>query len=583
RGSSFWNHEAGPDGTFEVELDPGLDHTLELRSPTTLLVQREVSTGAPGESRELGDVTAPAGLIVAGRLVRAGDRTAVPGARIWLPRPSEAGPLMAWAFRDLLQTESGPDGTFELRGLAAAPFTMRIEAPSLAPARHRVTPDAGAAARVDLGEIALAAGATVTVVIEGDSGDDAIAHIDIGGSGMPMDLLSAAVTNGRAVVPAVPAGAVTVSATRGKETLCRQQATVPADVAEFQVVCRARMVRVDGSVTVGGRPAALGTVVFLPPLDADVGTGIFESGSGAYRQQQVFSPGSGQHSAEVRHDGRFTIPRILPGTWEVFWMPERGSALAPRRVDIPAAEVHPLALRYPGVSLRGSVVDAQRRPVAGADVREMRGQAFARSAPDGSFVLAGPPAGAWQVQARHRDRASRVLTVEVSEDRQPDPVELVVETAADEVRARVPAGALLFVETDPGALRIASADANGGAELRFQPPLPQRIRIAAAAGGVFLLGDWTPFETALSDGLALRPGASGTLHIRSKERSGSVTVAGSGWRIDRLLQWLGAFPSITPEAPLTLQLPAGTYEVTLGNQTRVVTVDRDRTREATFD
>ncbi|HYC92920.1 MAG TPA: carboxypeptidase-like regulatory domain-containing protein [Thermoanaerobaculia bacterium] len=583
QGTSFSNHEGGPDGRFEIELDPGLEHRLEIRSPTTALVQREVAAGSPGEQRELGDVTAPAGLVVTGRLVRAGDRTSVAGARIWLPRPSEAGPLMAWAFRDVLQTESGADGTFELRGLPATPVTVRIDAPSLAPARQRVTPEAGAA-RVDLGEIALAAGATVSVILEGDSGDGATARVDLGGSGMPMDLLSAAFTNGRAIVPAVPAGAVMVSAARGKETLCRQQATVPADVSEFQVVCRARMVRVEGSVTVGGRPAALGTVVLVPPLDDGVATGIFESGRGGYRQQQVFSSGSGGHSAEVGHDGRFTFARVLPGAWEVFWMPERGRALAPRRVEIPAADVHPLALQYPGIALRGTVVDAEQRPVADADVRDMRGEAFARTAPDGTFVLAGPAAGTWQVQARHRDRRSRVVTVEVREDRLPEPLALVLEPSADVVRANVPAGSLLFVETQPGALRIANADANGVAELRFQHPLPTRIRIAAAVGGALLLGEWTPFDAAVSDGLTLQPGPTGTLHVRTKERSGSVTIAsGSGWRVDRLLQWLGAFPSVTPEVPLTLQLPAGTYEVTFGNQTRVVSVERDRAREATFD
>ena len=582
RGSSFETHEAGGDGRFELELDPGVDHRMELRSPSTALVQTDLAAGSPGETRDLGDVRLAAGLVVTGRLVRANDRTSVAGAKVWLPRPSEAGPLMAWAFRDVLQTESGADGTFELRGLPATPFTMRIEAPSLAPARLRVTPEADAM-RVDVGEIALHAGATVSVLLEGDVGDDVSAHVDVGGSGMPMDLLSATFTNGRAVVPGVPAGPVTVTAKRGKETLCRQQATVPADVAELEVVCRARMVRVEGSIMVGGRVAALGTVVFMPPLDPDVATGIFDFGSGAARQQQVFSPGSASHTAEVGHDGRFTIPRLLPGTWEVFWMPERGRAVAPRRVEIPAADVHALVLEYPGVTLRGTVVDAQRRPVAGAEVRDMRGQAFARTGVDGSFVLAGPGAGTWQVQARHRDRASRVQQVEVTDDRPSDPIALVLEESREVVRAAVPAGALLFVETDPGALRIVNADANGVAEVRFQQPLPARIRIAASAGGAFLLGDWTPFDKAVSDGLALEPGPTGTLQIRSKERSGDVTITGAGWRVDRLLQWLGAFPKVAPEMPLALRLPVGTYEVTLGNQTRVVSVDRDRAREATFD
>jgi protocatechuate 3,4-dioxygenase beta subunit len=341
QGSSFENHEADPDGRFDLALEPGVDHELEMLAPTIAVVKVDVAAGSPGETRDLGDMTAATGLVVTGRLLRSSDRTPVAGARIWLPRPSEAGALMAWAFRDLLQTESGPDGTFELRGLPASPFTMRIEAPSLAPARQRVTPDAGAA-RVDVGEIALAAGTTVTVVLDGNSGEDATAHIDAGGSGMPMDLLSAPFTNGRAIVPAVPSGAVTVSATRGKETLCRQQATVPANVSEIQIVCRARMVRIEGSVMIGGRSAALGTVVFVPPLDADVATGILNraaapigssrcsrpapdvtrprwdtTGASRFREScPAYGKCSGCRSAEARsRHGASTFPRRMSIRW----------------------------------------------------------------------------------------------------------------------------------------------------------------------------------------------------------------------------------------------------------------------------
>ncbi|HYH09306.1 MAG TPA: carboxypeptidase-like regulatory domain-containing protein, partial [Thermoanaerobaculia bacterium] len=466
RGTTLSRHRTDASGRFDLDLEAGVAHTLEFRSTQSALVAIEVAEGLAGESRDLGDVTAPAGVVVTGKLVREDDGSPVSGARVWMPRPSEAGALMAWAFRDVLQTVTDSSGTFRLAGLPATPFVVRIDAPGLATARRAVTPEESEAP-IDLGEIRLRAGATVIVRMDGDAGEGAEARIDLGGRGLPIDSLRAPVAGGRASIAQVPAGDVVVSVWRRRDLLCREQATI-AESGDSEVVCSMRKVAVSGRVDVGGHPTGPGTVVWLSATDNDTPTGVFNFGSGAYRQQQVFAPDSATYTSNVGYDGTFTV-QLLPGTWEVLWMPDAGQAVGPRRVDVPRAATHQVLLSYPAAVLHGRVVDAQRRGVAGADVRELGGRGMAVTRADGTFVLSGPPPGQWEVQARHAGRASAVLTVTAEENRRGEPVTIVLDAVAHAVRVqvlvdRVPAAAaIVFVETDTGELRLATTKTDGTA------------------------------------------------------------------------------------------------------------------------
>ncbi len=80
---------------------------------------------------------------MSGRLVSARDGEAVAGARVWMPRPSEEGALLAWVDRDILQGVSGVDGRFRLSGLPESPLMLRIDAAGFARTHLPVTPAGG--------------------------------------------------------------------------------------------------------------------------------------------------------------------------------------------------------------------------------------------------------------------------------------------------------------------------------------------------------------------------------------------------------------------------------------------------------
>ncbi|MDP9360003.1 MAG: carboxypeptidase-like regulatory domain-containing protein [Acidobacteriota bacterium] len=589
-GPRFETKQIQPDGRFDLDLQPDRNIQVELLSPRAAVAKLDVAKGDPGETRDVGDVIAPPGLLVTGRVIRASDGSPVAAARAWLPRPSESGPLMAWAFRDLLETVSGADGSFALTGVPAVPFLLRIEAPSLASVRRAVSPQPGAGS-VDLGDIALAGGTTLIVHIDSAHGEDVVARVDTGGSGLSIDMLSAPFSGGKASVANVPSGPVVVSAWRKRDMLCREQITVPAGQSDLEVDCATRRVTVRGSVKIGGHPAGPGTLVWLTPLPPDLPTGIFSFGSGAAQQQHVFSPESPRETAEVGFDGRFEGPHVFPGAWEVLWMSEAGRAIGPRQVVVPDVPVYPLDLEYPGVALDGIVLDSSRRAVKGAEVRDINRRGFAISRDDGSFTLAGPEAGMWHVQARYRGQASAVTDAVVEENTARAFVELILK--ADEGKVRVSLdtkdgrarGAMVFIETENGRLDLTSADQTGIAAFRLLPPFPQRVRVAASFAGRWAFGDWMEWDEATKGEINLKFGAAGSVVLRSKRAAGLVMVtSANGWRVDRLFQWLGAFLLLQSDGDVAMSgLPPGTYTFGASNQQRIVSVQANKTTEVVFD
>lgn len=576
--SRFTNYALGSDGNFDLDLEPDTDYQIDFLSPRSAVAKLDVAPGAPGELRDAGDVAAPAGLVVTGRVIRADDHAPVPGARIWLPRPSESGPLMAWAFRDLLETSTGADGSFTLQGLPMVPCMLRIEAPGLAGVRRTINPRRDEAI-VDLDEIVLDRGATIVVRLTEKTDDDAVAHIDLGGAGLSIDMLSAPFSGGEARLSDVPPGKVIVTALRKRDMLCRQEVDVPAGSAEIVVPCATHKTTVVGTIGVGGRPAGSGTLVWLAPVPRDLPTGVIDFGTGAARQQQVFSPESPRESAEVRPDGRFQA-RVLPGTWDVLWMADSGRAVGPRTVTVPEAASYFVALDYPGFNIDGVVRSAAGQGMKSAEVREVGGGAFAVTRDDGSFTLSGLAAGTSRIVARHLGASSAVAEVKLDPSGTPPFIELTLNAEQGILRISVTApegaaaGAMVFVESDGGRLDLASADGRGNAEVRFLPPLPSRVRAAAAFGGRWTLGEWMTWEEAVARALPLRIGKAGTALIESKNKNGPLIVtSSSGWRVDRLMQWLGTFLQLRAGSTAAIGgLPPGTYTFTVGGRERTTSI-----------
>ena len=430
----------------------------------------------------------------------------------------------------------------------------------------------------------LKSGTTVVVTLGASAADDAVARVDFGGAGLPMDMLEAPVIDGKATIANVAPGPVVVSALRGRELICRQTLDVPSDRSEVEVHCAAHKVMVSGVVKVGGRPAGSGTLMWVASAP-DIPTGGITFAMGGVQQPHLFSLDAQQETTTVAADGHFEGPALLPGTWDVLWWPDSGRAVGPKRIDVGDA-LGPMILEYPGVSIDGVVLDAQRKPIKGAEVRDAGRRGFAITRDDGSFSLTGPEPGTWQIQARYLGQSSAVREVVVNKNDQTPFVELMLDSNDGRVRIAAGNGAMVFLETDKGGLELATGDATGVATFRLSAPFPQTLRVASFTDGRWTFGHWIAWEDATKAAVTLAHSeTAGNVVLHTKGPTGAVIVTSvSGWRIDRLLQWLGSFLELTPENDIAIAgLPPGTYGVSVGNRQRTLSVEKGKTAEVAFE
>lgn len=574
--SRFEYRSLGADATVDELLEPGMEYVLEFSSPRHRRSAVKVAPGLPGERRDLGEIVALPGLTVYGSLVSAVDGAPVPGGRLWASRNTTSGELMSWLFKDLVEAESGEDGSFEISGLEPVPGRIRIEAPGFAREEISVAPEDGVAV-IDAGVVELDAGAAVVVRVQGggeaaDSG--LVARFDLQGEWDPLDMLTATVVEGEAVFAHVPAGTGRVLVEAGRDVLlCEKDVEVGPEDELVEVVCDARRSPVSGRVVVGDLPAGTGLLTWAKAgeggeREAAIMTRVSPSG---LRQQGVFGGGRPQVRVEVAEDGTFNTERLSTGRWRVTWQPASGAVAGPREVEVPDGEVRDLLVRFEGQGITGVVVDDEGLPVPRATVREVNLGSFAYSRSDGRFAMVGLRPGVLRLQAREGDRYSDPVEVVLEPDRAPDPVRLTVSVEhAGEVPVRVwtgsgtpAAGAFVFLEPEgSGRSHLLSADPEGLAEVTIPAPYPERVRVAAYHQGAWALGDWVGWEGA-REGLQLQLVAGGGLWVRSDETSGLLDVTTSdGWNLGRLMARLGTAARVSPEQPLVLNLPEGRYAVT---------------------
>lgn len=580
RGRSFDTTSIDPDGRFVLPLRPALEYTLTFSSPQSSSLEVPVPAGNPGEERDLGELRAPAAGEIAGRLVDAATGEPIAGARIWCPRPSAMGPLVAWMNRDLLDTSSGPDGAFRLQGLPPGLATLRIEASGFAHARRGVEVPADGAA--DLGDVPLSRGATV-LVNAGPRSDKTVAIVDPGGEGLVFDRLMALVVNGVGRVEQVPAGAAKVSVLRSSAILCEKLIQVPAEAGEMSVECSAEGIVVRGAVTLGGRPAGAGSLVWQTEA-GPLPEGIlhFKSPSGL-TQHQVFTANAPSIDVPVGAQGTFETRDLRAGTWQVAFQPDGGGPTEAVPILLSQEKEQVIGLPFPGFSVTGTVLDEEGRPVEEARVREVEGGTTTLSAKDGSFRFDGLRAKTYFFSALKDEAASDPLETAVGEGQPKAPLVLTLQAdgrhpllevrVADESGAPVP-GAFVFVDLPGRGLRVLTADASGVASLVLDPPYPPTVRAAARVGNAWALGTWQPFEQARREGLALSPLPTGTLGVVAGKSNGLLQItAPGGWSLTVLLSTLGAPPLLEPGATLEIGgLPAGTYELKADEQVKSATV-----------
>jgi hypothetical protein len=579
--------EIGDDGAFAVEMPPETAGTLVLASSRTAEVRVTVRPGEAGGVRDLGDLVAPPGMKVTGRLVRFEDGMPVPGARVWTLR-SASDPLLGWARGDSLEASSDAEGRFEVAGLPAGTHRLRIDAPGLARRQVEIALGGDEASR-NLGEVILDRGCEVTVTVgdEGDAPSGLRARLDLRGDWQESDMLTASVVEGAAVFAHVPPGRATLSVTRGHELVCDREVEVAGDDSTLTVDCREDGGLVRGTVFQGDEPAGPGRLTWSLGGPRSPGV-ILKRRAGELESDEVLWGGRPDVAVAVGPGGFFETTDLRVGRWEVAWASEAGLPLARRlEVRLGDAEVQEIALRYPGLAIHGTVVDVQQRGVAGARVQDLAQGAFGITAEDGSFALEGFEPGALRLRARLGDRSSEVLALEVQADRAPPPVRLVLDDRQVRVTFAVTGedgaprgGAFLFLEPEGEPLRLLTTDFEGRIEAVFQPPLPPRIRAATFAGG-WELGGWLAFAEARDGVQVLMVGEGGTAEISTDEGSGAPGLwSEGGWDLAGLHLLLGRRLVVNPgDTTLVAGLPPGRYRAALGGVEQSFSVERDRARQ----
>ena len=571
----------GADGAFSVDLPGGGVWELELSAGNAGSARVEVAGGG-GETIDLGIVRAPPSAVVSGYVV--GDAyEPLAGASVTSTPPSEAGPLLAPLLGGALTAMSGPEGRFELHGLEAGPAGLRVAAEGYA--AHRLEIHLEGAERVDLGTVELDRGRQITV--RSDTGGGLV-ELSIG-EALPPEKMTATLDDREAVFRTVPQGPLAIVVLNGDgQPICTRRVVEPE--GDLAIRCNDRSVQVTGRVTMDGVPVA-GTLLWQRrSTEAEVPGGFFRSRTDGLERVDAVVNRLQDLRAPLDGDGVYRLGSVLPGEWEVLWMPLAGGAQEPRVVDVPAGAGREVArdIAYDGVSVQGTVFDPEGRPVGRATVEAFPDQPPVLSDSQGRFRLLGMRPGRYQVRARQRHLRSDLVEVELSRpgDRASVQLYLADEPVSDRLRIELRGGdgGFCLVETDNASGGQLAQIRGGRAEVPLDPPLGEVIRAACHADGRWVLGDWQNIREAVERGLSFDPDAStSSLALVGQSRTGGVSItAPGGWNLGQLRMWFGGAPTFSGGETIP-NLPVGAYVIRWGNGSRTVVTERRRTTEVEID
>lgn len=571
----------GADGAFTVDLPGGGDWEIELSAGNVGSVRLDV-TGPGGETIDLGLVRASPSAVVSGYVVGDNHQPLV-GVSVGSTLPSEAGPLMAPLLGRTLNATSDAEGYFELHGLAAGPVGLRIATEGYAPRRLEVSIER--AERIDLGTIALDRGRQITVRSDTEGGLVELAA----GDALPHEEMTAVIERRTAVFRTVPKGPLAIVVLNGEgQPVCTEKLHEPE--GDLSVLCDDRSVSVTGRVTLDGVPVA-GRLLWRSRSDeVDVPGGFVRSRSGGLERVNVVSSGLQDLAAPLDGEGFYRLASVLPGEWEVLWVPEAGGAQEPQVVEVPNAGGHVIVrdIAYDGVSVEGAVFDPDGGPADRATVEAFPGQPSVVSDSQGTFRMLGMQPGRYQIRARRQQLRSDLVEVELSRpgDRASVRLHLSEEPVSDRFRLELTDGSagFCFVETDTASGNQVVQVRDGLAEVPVDPPLGEVVRAACNAEGRWVLGDWQSLPDVLERGLAFDPTAStASLALIGRSRDGGVTISTpGGWDLGQLRMWFGGTPTFSVGETIA-NLPVGTYLVRRGDEARTVVGQRRRITEVDLD
>ena len=569
------------DGTFSLDLPGGGEWKLELTAGNAGSARVEVAGGG-GETIDLGIVLAPPSAVVSGYVVGEGFEP-LAGASVTSTPPSEAGPLLAPLLGGTLTATSGPEGYFELFGLEAGPAALRLAAEGYAPQRLQLHVDG--AERIDIGTVELSRGRKITVRSDTERG---LVELAIGDA-VPPEKMTAALDRRETVFRTVPEGPLAIVVLNGDgQPICTRE--IPKPEGDLTVRCNDRSVQVTGRVTMDGVPVA-GTLLWQRrSRGAELPGGLFRYQTDGLERVDAVVDRLQDLQSPLDEDGAYRLESVLPGEWEVLWMPLAGGAQEPRVVDVPADADRGVVrdIAYDGVSVQGTVLDPEGRPAGRATVEAFPGRSPVMSDTEGNFRMLGMRPGRYQVRARQRHLRSDLVEVELNRpgDRTSVQLHLVDDPVSDRLRIELRGGdgGFCYVETDRVSGGQLVQVRGGTAEVPLEPPLGELVRAACNADGRWVLGGWQNLRQAVERGLAFDPDAStASLALLGQNGAGGVTISTpGGWNLGQLRMWFGGAPTFSAGETIP-NLPVGVFVIRWGNDFRTVVTEPRRTTEVEMD
>ncbi|MCY3928326.1 MAG: carboxypeptidase-like regulatory domain-containing protein [Acidobacteria bacterium] len=562
-----------PDGSFSIDLPAGA-YSLELSAGNAGSRRLSVN-GSSGEVRDLGVVAASASAGVSGHVLSP-EFAPVAGASISRVRSSEMGPLMAWALGNVDRVTTNAEGYFELFGLDGGVSTLRVEAEGFAPMEFEV--EAQAVEWVDAGTVELSRGRRVRVRTDVDRGE---VVVDTGLVGNPRQFIRVAVVDGEALVERVPVGAFALQVLEDRVPVCEWDEQ--DETGGVSIRCDRSTVTVTGRVTIGDQ-AGDGMLLWQQKGRAALPEGGLITRGGPLPRTQVVSNRPQERQAMLNGEGRYRIEAVLPGNWEVIWMPLSGGQQDVREVEVPdgAGGDVVLDLDYGGVSLVGIVTEAGGAPATHATVDVFPSRRAVVADEVGRFQITGLVPGTYQLRARLRDLRSRLVDVELRTGRR-EAVDLVLvdDPPSDEVAIYLEGGGsgLCFVKADTGVSHVLQIT-GGTARQKLSPPLSRRLQVACRASGHWVLSDWRDLRQALDEGVVLDPFEStATLVLTGVAPGAPIEITGPGdWNLGALRLWFGGARTFQVGETIS-NLPSGSYTLNWGSRSRIVRVERGRATE----
>jgi hypothetical protein len=444
-------------GRFHVELLPEKKYRLVLSATSTLTKEIEIANLKPGETLDFRDVRAAAGFEVTGVVIDEITGERIANADIWTLKAKDRGGLLAYRFGDLLRTTTNAEGRFRLQGVDAQNGQVRIEASGYARVQLPYSASHDEPLH-DLGEVLIDHGGELEIRLEQPI--DGLVEIDLGRTGLPIDMKSWPVTAESALIPNLPEGEwqVRVTDNTGDEPslICEEDVEVtPGERAVLD--CEKRDMVVYGSAYIAEHPCGSGMLHWkIAGRMAIGGIAYVPDGLGGERRQS-WSTGSPSVAVQTLEDGTFQTRSLRPGDWEVTFFGDDNRYLGPTEVSVADATEQTVRVQFGSHRVRGMVVDEEDAPVADCMVSEVDTGEATSTAPNGTFDLVLQPNPHARVRALDRNRTSQVESISFEESTVIDGIILELSSRGETVVVRVidqdgnPAqGAYVIHQTDTG-------------------------------------------------------------------------------------------------------------------------------------